>query len=527
MHALRCDGRRRRRRAGGRATNARASQEAAPDGQRRRRDGASNPARRARARDLASKDDDGRPARSAHAGGAASAPGRGGASRCRGEGRRRTSGLRQGRLQPRAAHRNGRAPSDAAASLIFDGVAARRSCEDGGTADSAIWTRRARAHQGRALGAPPPTRGTRRRDNRPAAKWPRPCRCSDHGLERHRAGTCRSSYEGASRAGPAHDAPLGRHYGRQDGQYETYLARRSPDGSSRTPARQGSRRDVSSVVASVGRAHGRRGLPRAGRAWTRLTPGVPADLGYVLARDTGRARLEERLRGGGASAQKPRPTPVMRQDACRGWPALALSSGSSHHTFSGRSGDDDAAEGGRQVRSKASAVAKGDSLRPRTRARARARAKTPTTWPRRPRATPNGAKRPLNAGAARASAAATRSRERGGLGSRRAGARGGRAPGGASGGGAQSSGAGEQCAPRRPSVAAQAEAALGARPVGREVHAQASAVRIYSATPRLSVGRPYRPTGTVDFMTLYLFLERAGNPLDFAMMGRGFRGLPA
>ena len=26
------------------------------------------------------------------------------------------------------------------------------------------------------------------------------------------------------------------------------------------------------------------------------------------------------------------------------------------------------------------------------------------------------------------------------------------------------------------------------------------------------------------FMFLYLFLERAGNPLDFAMMGRGFQG---
>ena len=50
-----------------------------------------------------------------------------------------------------------------------------------------------------------------------------------------------------------------------------------------------------------------------------------------------------------------------------------------------------------------------------------------------------------------------------------------------------------------------------------------SAVRL--PRPRI---RPHVWVGLMYiFMFLYLFLERAGNPLDFAMMGRGFQRAPA
>ena len=55
----------------------------------------------------------------------------------------------------------------------------------------------------------------------------------------------------------------------------------------------------------------------------------------------------------------------------------------------------------------------------------------------------------------------------------------------------------------------------------RDSHAQASAIK--------STATPYSSSTGMGrlmyiFMFLYLFLERAGNPLDFAMMGRGFQG---
>ena len=57
----------------------------------------------------------------------------------------------------------------------------------------------------------------------------------------------------------------------------------------------------------------------------------------------------------------------------------------------------------------------------------------------------------------------------------------------------------------------------------RDSHAQASAIK--------STATPYSSSTGMGrlmyiFMFLYLFLERAGNPLDFAMMERRFQGLP-